>query len=481
MKSNSAVAIIAALVLPNLLFLATWFSWYVWVPAVVVIIGLFLNLEIEHIKYRPKGKLILYLNLVFSLYLVYLSGTCNLSSQTFDFVKHHLITSDLVNRSWPVIYQSGYYLSYNIGYYLIPSALAKLTVAGWAEYFLFAELFIGVFLTLSYLQQFVVKNPFYAYLILILPNSFLWVKEFFDAIDFYQFRHGKDIGFIMRNYLFDHPFYLEASTLITQLYFVPQHFMALVLSGCLLHYSWNTNNLQVSALVCCMLPVWSVFIAFAALLLFMLQLLINYKPALKKVRILLPYAILFFLITSYYNGHSRPGFLRFWQMSGEQLREITLFFSMLLIPYLIFTLFYFLSSKEKRIRSFSGNARSLYFSAFLLLPFFLVFYQFDFMLRGVSFYLFLLNLWVIGNLHQFKKAFRYAFVLIFSVGGILQLFYKPYFDHTSGLSRYNFKEFNYYLNSGQNIQDMEYYHQESTKYQYLSDTGKSVYYRYLRP
>ncbi len=475
-------SLLILLILPNAVFLIFWFKWYVSLPTLAVIFYLISKLEIKFPERKKQNSpLLLFLTLAVSFSIAVLSGTCNFLPQNFDFIKHNLITCDLVNYQWPVVYDKFHYLCYNIAYYLIPAGIAKLFSNSAAEYFLFGELILVVFIALRYVQIYVTKNVFHSFLIVILPNSIFLVR-----LLLYSLVYIKEIYVFSPDVLFGNPLplYLEISTFITQVVYVPQHFCALLIGGCLMHYSWITKNIKLGVFICIFVPLWSVFTSAAFLLLLFFQILIFYKDALKHRKFIFISLLVFFVFVSYFSGHGLTGCRRFWQMNLIEIKEIIRFLACIAIPYVCFFLFAFFSKKTPIIQNIKSNVLNrdpktcLLLISCMLTPFFLFYYNFDFMLRGCATFLFFVNLIMLANLDKLKTLYFYTFILIFSIGIITQITLLC-LNLKVDSYKYSFKNYHYYLENKKTIYDLDSYHKPGIKFHYLSKKKNSIFYNYL--
>ena len=77
----------------------------------------------EYVPISKKETLIFFL--LFAVFLIFV-GHGDLMPQDFDWHKHHAIYYDLMNYAWPVEYQGDVMLTYYLGQYIVPAAIAKL-------------------------------------------------------------------------------------------------------------------------------------------------------------------------------------------------------------------------------------------------------------------------------------------------------------------------------------------------------------------
>jgi hypothetical protein len=71
---------------------------------------------------------------------------------TFDWLKHFAVINELAQHPWPPINnESGTFLRYSLGYYLIPGLFTALFGYRWIEWFVFLQNWTGLFLLLALL------------------------------------------------------------------------------------------------------------------------------------------------------------------------------------------------------------------------------------------------------------------------------------------------------------------------------------------
>lgn len=123
--------IIIYLYLPLIVFMLGWVSPVVSVPVLIIsIIGIFFAMK--NVWNDNKSKIIpvsvLEIGLIFVLFIFFFIfvGQGDLFPQDFDWHKHHAIFNDLLNYSWPVVYDNDSMLTYYLGQYIVPAAIAKI-------------------------------------------------------------------------------------------------------------------------------------------------------------------------------------------------------------------------------------------------------------------------------------------------------------------------------------------------------------------
>lgn len=125
------LGIILYLYLPLIVFLLGWVSPVVSVPVLLIsIIGIFFAMK--NVWNNNKSKIIpvsvLEMGFVLLLFIAFFVfvGQGDLFPQDFDWHKHHAIFNDLLNYSWPVVYDNNSMLTYYLGQYIVPAAIAKI-------------------------------------------------------------------------------------------------------------------------------------------------------------------------------------------------------------------------------------------------------------------------------------------------------------------------------------------------------------------
>lgn len=119
---------LAYLLIPTLIFLLGWYPWYIALPVVITSLLAFA----AFVKQLPPTLSDAFLNtrqllwtMLAGLFLAWLAGIGGFAWQRADFIKHDLIFHDLIQQTWPVVYQTegqaDGMLSYYVGWYLVPS------------------------------------------------------------------------------------------------------------------------------------------------------------------------------------------------------------------------------------------------------------------------------------------------------------------------------------------------------------------------
>lgn len=121
------------LYLAVVVFFTGWLKpFYAFTACVVMLIGIGFGIRQWTRGEERKvfiSKPVIVLSAVFVLFMCWQTGIGAFTGQAGDWHKHNAILHDLVEKAWPVIYQTEYgesMLSYYIGYYLLPAACGKL-------------------------------------------------------------------------------------------------------------------------------------------------------------------------------------------------------------------------------------------------------------------------------------------------------------------------------------------------------------------
>jgi hypothetical protein len=116
------------LMLPGLVFLATWMRPCIGIPASLALIAGWYQLA-KGRRWTNLSVPALVAAILAALFFELFGGVGGLLPQSADYIKHNLIFHDLAQLPWPVHYPVGgpenYYLCYGLGYYLMPALGAK--------------------------------------------------------------------------------------------------------------------------------------------------------------------------------------------------------------------------------------------------------------------------------------------------------------------------------------------------------------------
>jgi hypothetical protein len=151
--------------------------------------------NIENCTYKVMHIIIV---AIITLIFIFLSGIGGLGLQNNDWVKHNYILSDLINHTWPVIYDYNFYensdiggsaLIYYTGYYMLPAIFGKLF--GWplANIVLIIQSCVALFLIFCWIIYFVgnKKNAIYVVLLFLIFSGADIIGHLFNFDTFLYF------------------------------------------------------------------------------------------------------------------------------------------------------------------------------------------------------------------------------------------------------------------------------------------------------
>lgn len=294
------------LLLPNLIFLATWLRPVIGIPAAVIcalgaarLIWSSRGLEFRPRLSRPAFCFVLGL----AFFWTVMGGVGGVVPQSSDYYKHNLLVNDLVHSIWPVQYlQPGgeqNFLCYGLGYYLLPTLGGKLLGTGDVAGLTFGWTLAGLFLLFYWVATF--NGRPYSTLVIFLMfavTGVLWMlfkqqglPGIFGATDLED--KIKELGLL---YSYNDSF--------TRFQYQPQHALAGWLGAALLYERlWRNSNPRGVVFV------WAVGLLWSPLS--CLGLLLVPLAALRRVRWqayfepvnLLAGGLLLLVMGIYYQGH----------------------------------------------------------------------------------------------------------------------------------------------------------------------------------
>jgi len=116
------------LALPILIFMLTWIKLVIGIPA-VLLIGFALYQSIKRVKKVSISKKNLLIALGIAFIWCFLAGQGGFYYQSADHWARNAIFHDLINNSWPVVFEKqDALLNYYIGYWLVPALFGKVTL-----------------------------------------------------------------------------------------------------------------------------------------------------------------------------------------------------------------------------------------------------------------------------------------------------------------------------------------------------------------
>jgi hypothetical protein len=143
------LAALVFLAVPVALFFATFTPFHLAIPAVAIIVVCLYRL-------RPRFPIVWEIStrqflLCFTVSLIFLwaCGYSSPSARTWDWLKHFAVINELGTQSWPPTDQeTGTYLRYYLGYYLLPGLAVKSFGNSPVHLYVFAETLIGLTIAL---------------------------------------------------------------------------------------------------------------------------------------------------------------------------------------------------------------------------------------------------------------------------------------------------------------------------------------------
>jgi hypothetical protein len=138
--------------LPNLIFLLGWVRPEIGIPVALLVTAGVVWFAVQKNDFSPRPALTLnsfLLALTVASLWALLAGVGGVLPQSSDYIKHNLLSHDLVTSSWPVNYSStGHdtYLCYALGYYLVPALAGKFCGMDAVTWVTFFWTFTGLFL-----------------------------------------------------------------------------------------------------------------------------------------------------------------------------------------------------------------------------------------------------------------------------------------------------------------------------------------------
>ncbi|UZR92374.1 hypothetical protein [Chondrinema litorale] len=422
-----SVYTILYLLIPNILFVVGWFRWEIAIPAIIIIFICLYKLlasfaEIEGVSIKKisiPSRLVL---LLVTLGICIISGIGGFTFQG-DVDKHYGILKDLITESWPVVYPESQlnnglvHLNYYLAYYLPAAFLAKLTSIYLADLYIFLWTFTGLYLTLRWVITFSKKNTLFITLLIFL---------FFGGQDFLYSAIKIPIKWIFTGELISaHIFKMEIAheavvhNNILQFYspmvsmtWCPQHVLGAWLATALIVYEFGERkSLQNIVFIFSLTYIWSVFNAFG-LVVFLVIFLIKkgIKPYLSFQNIV--GGLLFLLLSgAYFKAHysiSESGWI--WEVipGKSWLPKIIVFLFIEFGIYALLAIKY--ASKHQWKDLWWGAIITL-----LIIPFYVIGYFNDFLMRTAVPSLFIISIFVIQYFGELSYRWKYHFLVIFII------------------------------------------------------------------
>ena len=218
------------LMIPFLLFTLTFYKFYLFAATVFVVWYFFKNTFMSFFStpiepctwnmryYIPPA-------IIIAILFTWLSGVMPPFSSNFDWIKHFAILNMLTSHSWPPLFTDHdhtYFLRYNLGLYIVPALLGKLTPFMPVRYWMAFYEIVG--LTLACLLMTYTINADHP------KGSRLVVKNLLIITIFMGFSGWDIIGSVLQGKRIDSLTHIEwwfdfisFSSIATQQFWVPQH------------------------------------------------------------------------------------------------------------------------------------------------------------------------------------------------------------------------------------------------------------------
>jgi hypothetical protein len=255
---NWKILSIGYLLIPNLIFVANWLKIEIALPCFLMMIVLGWQV-IRNIETDNKTITLTQVAVValVSVFLCYLFGIGEFRKQELDFEANNIKLYDLINRPWPLYFDShNRYLAYYIGYYLPTALIAKAIGIAAAKYLLMVWTSLGVALIFGWIILLSNKYIWWTLLICILFADTWFMFPLWRWL-------GNDSAYIASNFLNINGYWLcTDAPLIQHLGWAPQHtipagLVVFITWSCIQNINASSVLLAVFALLCSM--IWSPF------------------------------------------------------------------------------------------------------------------------------------------------------------------------------------------------------------------------------
>jgi len=216
-----------------------------------------------------------------------LAGVGGIGYQNYDYFKHNAIMHDLINHTYPVIYNAHpdqgigqpSPLVYYIAYYLPAALLGKLVGSTKAAFiFLFLQTLVILSITFGFITTYI--KPFKYH---ILSVVLLMLFSGSDVLASLYYDHiipplGHHFEWCVNNMK------MQYTSTTVQLFYVPQHMSASFLGVVVALSALRDRAIERYLALLALLPLWSVFVAIGFLPLVLLFVWHNPKEILKKLQ-----------------------------------------------------------------------------------------------------------------------------------------------------------------------------------------------------
>lgn len=478
------------LLLPSIIFAATWFRIELAIPMIVGYCYLFW-LEIKQTKSETatsilNNKEVLALAFVAVIW-AFLTGVGGYAYQVEDYVAHNAKFYDLWKNDWPTYFKEvDRYACYYFGYYMVPSFLSKvlghlspLSQLVWTA--------LGLFVAVAWVWVLIGRSKF-GLLIFITIGSFGHLV----SILYHRF---SGVPFLASG------FFLDIWPVFTQSQWAPnQLIVALISSSILLYSILNNRNILQDFFLLTLCFLWGIFPSVVLLLLFSIVFLKNNIKNIKTVllqsdlitNVILP-GILFipvflYLTSTDYTSESNmiSGFIGKFQPTREIAIEFCcgIFLNLMAFYVLILLL------KPNFISKWFIN---LTFIGFLFASLFRIGFFNDWLLRAQLPFMILIVIIVIRSFTEFRKnstikSIKLYICLVFfittSIPSLSHIYrgfvHNEIVDVVSGKDNFKSMPFDTYPNSYQYLNNFYEKYYKGAASQYLGKKN-SIYEAYLSP
>ena len=196
-----------------------------------------------------------------------LCGMVDLVPQSTDYPKHNLIFGDLIDREWPVQYQTNgesYFLCYGLGFYLVPAVVSKIFGIGTIGFFSFLWNSLGIILFLHWLGHQFPKNPKLGIVATLLGSGLGVFWHIFKSGFIFHVFGNDDSAYSTGDQLLELGIYTSNLDSFTRLFYQPQHGIIAFLGGAVLYdLVIQRGRWPEAALILSSIFLWSPFSAIA--------------------------------------------------------------------------------------------------------------------------------------------------------------------------------------------------------------------------
>ena len=312
------------LILPLLIFSAGWLRLWIAVPLLISVAASLGSLIFSpglksELSITPRDALLCFYIAAIAIGFAILNGLINFVPQSPDYIKHNLLLGDLIEKPWPVRYESGQYLCYGIGYYIVPAALAKVTGIASASVLGFIWATAGLALFFFGLARFFNYRPIVGILVCILCSglgAFWWFLV--KSGHFEQLLTPAQGGPWLGELLMDLGLYTSNLDSFTRTLYQPQHAISAWLGGIVMIELVRCGRWSESSVILAATTFWSPITSLGLAAICAAAWISNPKSLrLRPVLHIIAAAAIIATLAAYYLPHvpiSESGFI--WQFSN---------------------------------------------------------------------------------------------------------------------------------------------------------------------